>query len=418
MNAYWESSWPAEDGGEQRLQVPHRVNGPKFSASSKFDVKFREVLAATMVVIREEDEMYLLRHTGGEDAVSWVEKIDPDTLEVLATSAHLPGGPAWPGGIAAHENGSLYVVFGQHAHRLSAQLEVIKTVTLPRVRPYNSFVLLPNGYLVTKDFSGALAGEPIDTPMLPTQLLVLEPEDLTIVATLDLPEPSIARLSARDNDVYVVGTESLLRVQWTGTDLLLDTSFVARYRTMEGQTYGWDPVITHDSAWFLDNGLGSHQFAGTYRGIGVSTAPLHLVRVKLDSGAVTLSDICGASGGIIANPPLIDERRCIAVGYDSGNGVMTAFDYDDDTVTQRWSVKQDHASHMLNFSDTGEFISADFSPGYGTEQVVVRNISTGEEIVRIETDSPIQSVVFPAVSAVGVIYWCSMYCITRIAVRK
>ena len=73
-----------------------------------------------MVVLRDAGEAYLLRHTAGPDAISWVERIDADTLEPIARSDDLPGGPTWPGGIAAHANGSLYVVFGNHAHRLAS----------------------------------------------------------------------------------------------------------------------------------------------------------------------------------------------------------------------------------------------------------------------------------------------------------
>ncbi len=92
-------------------------------------------LASTMVVLRDPGEVYLLCHTGGDDAISWVEQIHPHTLEVLRRSPDLPGGPTWPGGLACHANGSLYVVFGRHAHRLSASLELLATTELPRRGP-------------------------------------------------------------------------------------------------------------------------------------------------------------------------------------------------------------------------------------------------------------------------------------------
>ncbi|NCX76625.1 MAG: hypothetical protein EBX09_06270, partial [Actinobacteria bacterium] len=72
-------------------------------------------MVATMVVVASDDEVFLLCHTGGDDAVSWVERINPTTLETLSSSEQLPGGPAWPGGVAVHDNGDLYVVFGNHA---------------------------------------------------------------------------------------------------------------------------------------------------------------------------------------------------------------------------------------------------------------------------------------------------------------
>jgi hypothetical protein len=373
------------------------------------------MMVVTMVVIASPDDVFVLCHTGGDGAVSWVERVHPETLETLATSEHLAGGPAWPGGIAVHPNGDLYVVFGNHAHRLDRGLQVVATRELPRVRPYNSFVVLPDGHLVTKDFGGSRPGNEMEEPFAPTQLVVLEPTGLSIVATLDLPEASIARLSANENDVYVVGTSSLWRVRWDGESLHSD-GWRAEYRQLQGQTYGWDVVIADTDAWFLDNGESTHKFAGTLRGVGTATAPLHLVRVNLASGRVSLNEICGLAGGVVANPPLVDEQRQMVVGFDSGNGVLAGFSYDEKRVHKVWSVEQNHGSHMLLYPESGEFVSAHYDQERGVEQVVVRDISTGREIARADTGSPIQSVVFPACGTRRDFYWCSMLSLNRVTV--
>ena len=219
-------------------------------------------------------------------------------------------------------DGSLVVVFGRHAHRLAPDLAVLASVTLPREAPYNSFVTLPDGHLVTKDFGGLLPGqdEVSAAPAAPAELVVLDPVTLEIVASCEVAEPSIARLSADGDTVYVVGDHSLLRAHWDGSDLVADDAFAARYRTIPGQTHGWDAVLALGAAWFLDDGAGAERYAGTFRGVGTNTAPLHLVRVDLATAAVQLTEVCGRPGGLIANPPLVDEQRRIVVGYDSGNG--------------------------------------------------------------------------------------------------
>jgi hypothetical protein len=417
MSEYWKSSWSGEDGGPRRLQRARNAVIPTISADSQLDVTSRDAPALTMAIVGPNDELFLQRIMPGPAAISWVEKIDPITLEVIAQSEQLAGGPLWPGGLAAHANGSLYVVFGNHAHRLSADLQVIVSVELPRLRPYNSFVILPSGHLATKDFSGALPGQPNGTPMEPTELLILDPQDLRIVARLELAEPSIARLSADGNDIYVVGDYSLIRVFWRNETLIVDTTFNARYRTLEGQTFGWDAVITDEDAWFLDNGEGTQLFMGSFRGVGISSAPLHLVRVNKKTAQVTLTEICGLPDGIIANPPVVDTQRQIVVGFDSGNGVISGFDYDEDSVTPRWSRQQNHACHMLLSPEAGQIVTADHRPDIGCEQVVILDITTGDEVARVSTTSPIQSAVFPAIGPNGDIYWCSMFTITRISVR-
>jgi len=417
MSEYWKSSWAGEDGGPRRLQRARNAVIPTISADSQLDVTSRDAPALTMAIVGPNDELFLQRIMPGPAAISWVEKIDPITLEVIAQSEQLAGGPLWPGGLAAHANGSLYVVFGNHAHRLSTDLQVIGSVELPRLRPYNSFVILPSGHLATKDFSGALPGQPNGTPMEPTELLILDPQDLHIVARLELAEPSIARLSADGNDIYIVGDYSLIRVFWRNETLTVDTTFNARYRTLVGQTFGWDAVITDEDAWFLDNGEGTQLFMGSFRGVGISSAPLHLVRVNKKTAQVTLTEICGLPDGIIANPPVVDTQRQIVVGFDSGNGVISGFDYDEDSVTPRWSRQQNHACHMLLLPEAGQIVTADHRPDLGCEQVVILDITTGDEVARVSTTSPIQSAVFPAIGPKGDIYWCSMSTITRISVR-
>lgn len=416
--ALWPSPWPAEDGGPLRQQVPHGVAGLGLQKGDELEVVSRFAIASTMTVLREPGEVYLLGHGAGEGAVSWVEQLHPHTLEPLRRTPDLPGGPVWPGGLAAHANGSLYAVFGRHAHRLSSDLEVLASVELPRDRPYNSFVVLPDGCLAMKDFGGARPGKPDGDDLVDTELLVLEPEELRIVGRCTLPEASIARLSADGDDVYVVGDTSLMRVRWNGSTLEFDAAFRPVYRTLEGQTYGWDAVLADGAAWFLDNGAGSDRYTGSFRGVGISEAPLHLVRVGLADGSVQLTEICGLPKGIIANPPAIDTVHCVAVGYDSSNGVVSAFRFDEHGVTAPlWTKQMLQAAHPLLFPDTGEVVLFDYDVERNMDQVVLLRIETGEELARADTGSPVQSAVFGGVGWERDLYICSFATVSRVSVR-
>ena len=415
---YWASRWPGEDGGPRRTEIPRTGAGLGIGAGERLAVTTREAVVATMVVLRVPGEVYLLRHTGGPAAISWVERIDPTTLDVLERSPDLPGGKTWPGGVAAHANGAIYVAFGRHVHRLTADLRSVVTRELPRDRPYNSFVILPDGHLALKDFGGALPMGIGQTDDETCEVLVLEPEHLGTVASVTLPERSIARLSADGPDVYVVGTHHLWRARWDGRELTLDVDFHPRYRTVEGQTYGWDAVLTDGAAWFLDDGEGTEGFAGTFAGRGVSPAPLHLVRVDLATGAVGLTEICGLPNGIVANPPAVDVRRRIAVGYDSANGVLAAFDIGPDGVTApRWTREQHHACHPILYPDTGELVTNDHDAERMMDQVVVLDLESGEERARVDTGSPLQSVVFLAPGFDRDLYYVAFPMVGRIHVE-
>jgi hypothetical protein len=181
---YWQSPWPGEDGGPRREQAPHREGGLALRSGGTLTVTSRSVIAPTMVVLRDPGEVFVQGNTMDGEGTAWVERVDPVSLAPLARSPDLAGGPFWPGGVAAHANRDLYVTFGCFCHRLAAGCSLVASRELPRERPYNSLVVLPDGHLVMKDFDL--------TTTEPAQLAVLEPEGLEVVATADVGEASIA----------------------------------------------------------------------------------------------------------------------------------------------------------------------------------------------------------------------------------
>jgi hypothetical protein len=412
MAGYWDSPWPAEDGGPNRRQTP----GPAWSGSLAGSgtaatpaVVARQSLGTNMVVLGDPGEVFVQGSSlGGPDSTAWVERIDPATLDPQVRSVDLPGGQFWPGGMALHANGSLYVTHGRWCHRLDrATLAVQAAGQLPRNRPYNSLLVLPDGNLVMKDFCGGDGVHAITNDDRGSQLVVLEPEELGIVATCDLPEGSIARLSAwtdpgGDTTVIVVGDTSVFEVRWTAaTATLAPPTNVHTYRTIDGQTFAWDAVVADGSAWLLDNGEGTNQFGPSFAGRTSSTAPLHLVRVVLGAEAPepTLTEVCGLPGGIVANPPLVDSRRKVVVAYDSGHGVMVGLAYTDDprvAPTELWRRTQHHAGHMILDPATGIALTGDYDHDRGVDQAVGIDVTTGAEVWRTDTGSPLQSVIFPA----------------------
>jgi sugar lactone lactonase YvrE len=275
-----------------------------------------------MVVLRAPGEVFVLRHSMGrrprrDESVAWVERVDPHSLKPLARSEDLPGGPFWPGGLAAHANGSLHVVHGRHAHRLSAELGLLASRELTRPRPYNSFVVLADGTLAMKDIDRELRES--------ARVTLLDPETLALrYPELELPEPSIARLSADGDALYAVGASTVWRYWWDGNRLACDDDWRATYHGGRRHSYGWDPVIAGGNLWFLDNG--AHRYATTMRGAGVAAGAVRLIRVSLsDSSEREEVEVCGAARGTATNPPFYDAARRIAIAYDSGNGIVQAF---------------------------------------------------------------------------------------------
>jgi hypothetical protein len=102
----------------------------------------------------------------------------------------------------------LYVVYGRYAHKLDRQCNLLSTYLLPLNEPYNSFVVLDNGLIVTKNLSATT----------PAQLTILKPDTFKSACNdVICPEASIARLSAHGNTVYLVGVTKVWRFHWNET---------------------------------------------------------------------------------------------------------------------------------------------------------------------------------------------------------
>jgi len=358
---------------------------------------------STMTVLGAPGEVYLLTHSAirarvGLPTSCRVSLIDPVTLAPTAQSPRLPGGPMWPGGMAIHANGDLYVVYGRWAHRLGRDCSLKESVQLPIELPYNSFVVLDNGLIVTKNISDSRKA----------RLSVLSPDPLGFACPdIECPEPAIARLSAVGNTLYVVGVRSIFRFDWDRAlqTLVLDESWRFDYASDTTQTYGWDVVLGLGNAWFMDNG--KHRYFRSMVGRGVSPTANRLIRVNLsDSSDVEMVEVSGIPGGTITNPPLVDEVRRIVVGYDSANRVMRAWAFDG-FLKPLWR-KDDFgaASHMICLPDSGELITNDF--GRGGEYVVVLDIETGAEKGRARIGGFTQGVVFPSPGWSRDIYFSAM----------
>jgi hypothetical protein len=438
----WPGPWPAEDGGPRRAQQPDGLAGLRIASGERLEVTaVRDALGTTMVVLRDPGEVFVLRHTIGrrplqDPVTAWVERVDPLTLAPVRQSPELASGPFWPGGVAAHANGSLHVVTGNHCHRLSPDLEPLATRRLPGSRPYNSFVVLGDGTLAMKDFDRDLRE--------PARLVLLDPDTLERRCDdVALPEPAIARLSADGDDLYVVCARTVVRLHWDGVRLERDASWGAPY-LLPGHSYGWDPVIAGGQLWFLDNG--AHDFVTTMRGAGVAPGPVHLIRMSLeDPDDREHAVVCGAARGAVTNPPLYDATRRIAVAYDSANGIVQAFRFGE-RLEPLWRREQSHAAHMVLHPATGELVLNDFhGPAIGRtrvgravsrratatlrrpalrrlgartsrDEVVVVDIETGAERGRAAVPSLMQSVVFPAPGFGRDLYWCTMTTLARVAV--
>jgi hypothetical protein len=446
---YWPQPWTCEDGGPRRWGVGAGLRGLDIGAGERLEVvAARDAFATDVLVRRDPGELYALRHDvppGGAQAAEvegWVERLDPETLAVIASTPRLPGGSWWPGGLAAHARGDLHMVFGRWAHRLSADLEVLASHRLPVARPHNSFVVLDAGELVTKDCDAPAGREP-------STVSVLDPETLLpVAAPLRLPEPSIARLSSDGERVVAVGTTSLFALTFdrAGGRIEVDERWRPRYGPAPGRGFGWDPVITEEHVLWMDQGR--NRVDTTMLGSGCDPDPVRLWWARRDDGSTRSAEITGLPYGTESNPPGWDPEGGIVVAYDSGNGGVRAWRLAGDELEPLWRRDElAHAGHLIVYPDTRELVAGDwrdFPPSRAravrpvlralgpllarsavarraslrrmSDRMVVLDLDTGEEKARVDVPSPSQGFLFPAPGFARDVIYQSLTTIARVAV--
>jgi hypothetical protein len=445
---YWPAPWTCEDGGPRRWGCPQGQAGLGIRPGEGLAVAaVRDSPGTTALVRRDAGELYALRHRlprrGPQDGPidAWVERLDPETLELQASTPRLPAGRFWPGGLAAHANGDLHMVFGNWAHRLTAGLDVVASHRLPVDRPYNSFVVLDGGELVTKDCHAPFGTEP-------STVSVLDPETLLPVAEpLRLPEPCIARLSCDGASVVAVGTTTVLRLRLDrerGRVTIDD--WRPRYGPAPDRSYGWDPVLTDDHVFWMDNGR--NHTDRTMVGSGEAAGAVRLWWARHDDGEARSVEISGLPRGTESNPPGWDPVRRTVVAYDAGNAVVRAWRVEGDDLVPLW--RRDglaHAGHLIVFPDTREVVAGNWrdvaalrhprvrrrlatvhavlgrsaaarraSLRTGSDELVVLDLDTGEDKARVAVPSPSQGYLFPAPGFARDVLYQSLTTVARVVV--
>lgn len=448
--AYWPRPWTGEDGGPMRRCCADGVPGLGIRPGERLEVAaVKDAFATDVLLRREPGELYALRHPirlGGEQArpvEGWVERLDPQTLEVVASTPRLPGGAYWPGGLVAHAGGDIHMVFGRWVHRLTPELEVLASHRMPVSGPHNSCVILDGGELVLKDCDAPAGREP-------STVSVLDPVTLLpVVPPLRLPEPSIARLSCDGETVIAVGTTVVYRLRFDrdAGRLLIDDTWQPRYGPAPGRSYGWDPVITDEHVLWMDNGR--NHTDRTMRGAGESPDPVRLWWARRDDDrAVRSVEISGLPYGTESNPPAWEPRSGVVIAYDAGNAVLRAWRLVGDELEPLW--RRDgfaHAGHLVLYADTRELVVQDWRdveamrrPGVrrtlrpvlqalgqsafarraslptGSDQLVVLDLDTGKDKARVDVPSSCQAFLFPAPGFARDVYYQSLTTIARVEV--
>jgi pimeloyl-ACP methyl ester carboxylesterase len=369
------------------------------------------------VVTRDEDEVFMIGGTAGEDEGSvgpYVVKFDAWTGNVVwnvqLRNMRELGEFMWPGLVTAHGNGYIYAVAGSHIWKLDSETgEVLVEASLPAPVgadsediAYNGFTVLPDGTLVAKCFGrpagceaqGTLAFTECSGEQPPSLLVAINPENLEVIDLYQMSESSGGRITSSiysdTQYLYVPGVENIIRLTWTGSQLLLDTGWEVADYVKPGQTPASAPVVMGDWIVFQTN-------------YSISTAPLTVWAISQADSSNRLSIDpfgIGLNGrSIIPSALSVDPENMRIFAMDAMAQKIGAIDLiDGNRLEVRWIADQMTLSHTSLVGTKDERVLAatsivDFQPGPGgminyNERVVWRAADTGELLAQSDLLGP------------------------------
>lgn len=430
-SGYWPSPWPVECGGNRRQKAGvDRLDAATGTAAT---TSVNNGRWNVMTVRRDPGEWYVggtMAAFTGPPPFGWVQRFDPESLEVLATSPDLPCGEhVWCGAILVHANGSIMSVNGSYLHQLDpVDLSVINERHLPAERAHNGLLALSDGSLITKDLRLEGQGG--------TTITRLDPDTFEFIGDpLVLPEGSMGRIAADQtpggDSVYVPGTEHMWRLDVGDGDMTV-ADWQPRYRTAN-DTWGlaWDSCLSGEHCWIMDCGdiesvrmihftepngryVTSPGRELSWRRDAPWTGAQRLLRIGLDDQQVQSIEPFGHAGGGIIAPPVHVPEHDMAIAWDSINGGLAGIATGGTDLDVAWHLDVRPSMQPIVFPESGELVINDFTD-HGDDHLVVVDIASGEMIDRVSTGSRIANGMFLAPGENRDVYYCSTLTLARIA---
>ena len=430
LPGYFDSAWPVECGGNRRQKAAagkllSKNAHPEVitTASDKWNV---------MVIQREKKEFFLggtMPYFNGPKPYGWLQKINPETLEILYESPKLPcGDHVWCGAIAAHENGSIIKVNGSYMHALSPECEVIIEKELPINQAHNGLLILSDGTIVTKDCR--LENQQNST------ITRLNPDTLELLhEPFALPEGSMGRIASDFNDkgefIYIPGIEKIWRIKVLPDSLELDDDWHPQYRSSNQlQGLAWDGCISDDSLWVMDNGdiesvrsiygvnpngRVSENTHLSWRSPAPWKGKQRLIKFDLTTGEkTTIEPFDKEGGGIIAPPVNIPEFK-MSIAWDSINGGLAGISTKGKKLKVSWHLDVRPSMQPVVFPESGELVINNFENG--EDQLIVVDIASGELLSQVKVNSKLANGMFLTPGFNRDIFYCTTGTFSKVTWR-
>ncbi|MBC7880720.1 MAG: hypothetical protein H7Y37_05245 [Anaerolineae bacterium] len=196
------------------------------------------------IATRNQNELFIYGGFAGQGG-TYVARLDPDTLNELWRSSVTIPSSQWSfiGAMGVHGNGYVYSTQSNILAKIDPITGRKRQLSLPQLAAptgtgaaYNGFVTTPDGLIVAKsmergpctsDTTSALSC--VLSNNLPSTIVVVNPDTLTVIAQINTSEPALGRIMTERHDgidyIYVPGISRLIRYRFSNGTLSLDTSW-------------------------------------------------------------------------------------------------------------------------------------------------------------------------------------------------
>jgi hypothetical protein len=406
VNAGLPRDATAETVAIESVEMPY----PAFSYTRNEDEVF--VIGGTSFVLnRYVDQIDGLGNLGLRDAqlAPHITKYNPFTGEQVRIELDRGEGNGYVGGALVHANGFVYVAYQSHLYKIDPDsMTIEQSVALPlapaplsRSTIYNGLSTSSTGELITKYWT--LVGDA-------STFFLIDPDTLEITATLEYPgaSPRLTVALAEDGNEYLyhLNSRETFRMRIEPGALTLDPDWRSRFDPYNtGQDENAEPtspVIANGRVFYTTNTLFqvTEPMRIFWQDIDASYSPddQPLMGPELFEGA--------ESGGWSFFHLSIDERTGIVIGNDQGNGLLTAVRVVGDNEIERlWQVDIATSARPAIVSDREMVYATDFVDG--RNHLVVLDLTTGEELLRVPTPATRATISTIIVSRANEVYFGS-----------
>lgn len=425
----YDTVWPTDKANLNRSNSVVNAGLPRDVAAADVAVESVEMPYPAFAYTRDEDEIFVVGGTSfvlaryvseidglpglgfGEGlSAPHITKYNPFTGEQTRLALDRGAGSDYLGGALIHANGYVYIVYQSHMYKIEPDsMTIVRSLDLPfapgvakRFTIYNGLYTSSTGELVTKYWTqlGDAAA-----------FLLIDPDTLEITAQLDYPgaSPRLTVAPADDGTEYLyhLNNRETFRMEIGPRSLTLDPDWISRYDPYStGQSENREPtspVVAGGRVYYTTNT--SFTSTNPMRIFWQDVEAAYSREMPPLTGPLLLDDVEGAGWNFFHM--VIDEATGIIIGGDQINGLLTAVRVTDDNDLERlWQIELTHSSSPVIVSDREMLYVNDYVDG--RDHLVVLDLTTAEELLRVPTPATRATISTIVVSATDEVYFGSL----------